>query len=366
MFRKKPFIALIATLFLLSLACSGLPGTGRDSGNGDSGDTSAAPTKQSAGEQGNSPSAPTVESGGEQQGEDSGPSGPETVKAGESFKNGWFQLIVLGWTDFKPTDSVKPDSGNKIISVDITAVNLGKDLHQLVDYGFSVKDSEAREFSDNVYLAAASAAYENRNIFPGQRWTGSFGFQVPKDTSGFTLVMSEDSYNKFDRVLIELDSKPGLIEPPAVIEGEKAPAIHPAGEAVPCGEWSIQAHTTKHVTPGDFYIDLLPSGYEILLAELALENTSSANQTLNEMGMFWLQVPSGRRYGEAFLAEAVSRDEVQGSFLGFSTKIAAGEKIRGWIGFGVPENIADPHLAFWCGVSESNESIEMVDIALPE
>jgi hypothetical protein len=362
MFRKKPLIVLIAGLFLLSLACSSLTGTDKDSGGKDTGGPSSAPTEQSDDKE---PSSEPGKESTEKPRDDSGPSTPDKVKAGESFKNGWFQLVVLGWTDVEPTEMTKPDSGNKLIAIDITAVNLGKDLHQLYEYGFSIKDSESREYDDYVYLDMTSSGYETRNIFPGDRWTGSFGFQVPEDSSGYTLVMNEDSYNKFDRVLIELNSGPGVIEPPASIEGEKAAEVYPAGEAAPCGDLTLQADTTKRTAFNDFYLSLVPSGFELLLTELVIKNTSSSGMTLNEMGMFWLQAPSGRRYGQSFLAEAVGSDEVQGSFFGYDDEIAGGETLRGWMGFGVPEDLADPRLVFWCGRLESDESLVKVDIALP-
>jgi hypothetical protein len=364
MIGKKPLIALMAGLFLLSLACSGITGTSRDSDSEDSGKTSGEPTQRPA--EGEGPSEPEEEgkpTDGEP--EDSGPSGPGTVKVGEVFKNGWFRIVVLGWTDVEPTDMTKPDAGNKIIAVDLTAVNLGKDIHQLYEYNFSVKDSESREYEKSAYLDITSSGYETRNIFPGDRWTGSFGFQVPEDSSGYTLVMKEDSSYNFDRVLVEMDTGPGLIEPPASIEGEQTPDIHPAGEAAPCGDLTVQAEATQHARLGDFYLDMMPPGFEILLAELMIKNTGSSDQALDQSGLFWLQVSSGRRYGESFLAESVGRDEVEGSFFGYDDAIAAGETLRGWKGFGVPEDLAGPWIVFWCGLLESRESMDKVEIALP-
>jgi hypothetical protein len=374
---KRILYVVVSGFFAISLACSISPGSGGKSATESTSNRSGTSTERANNgdggfsnpteKPGSEFSSPTPNSGSgeEQPTEESTVSGPTSAKVGDVFRNGYLRLVVLGWQDVKPTDRVKPEPGNKIIRVDVAAVNLWNGLLECRDSFFTIKDSDAREYTQTVDLASGSSGYTNDYIFPGERMTASFGFQVPQESSGFILVMKEDSYNHLNRVLIDLGSQSGIQEPPATIEGEVPPEIQAADSTASCGKWNIHINAAKIPTVASEYTSMLGSGLKILLTDLTLENTDSSDKSLSVSDMFWLQESSGQRYGQSFIAESISRGQVQGSFFSYGTTATSGEKIRGWIGFDVPASVAAPYLVFWCGVSDSRESVEKVDIALP-
>ncbi len=367
MSQKRILLVLASGFLLLSLACDVFSSIGEKS---NSDDTQAAETNQDAGE---SPSTPTKKTGvnpqttSESEDDRDTPTegAPSTAKVGDVFRNGALRMVVLGWMELEPTKSTKPESGNRFIAVGITAVNLWEDLFTLNTYYFTIKDSESREYSKTVNIDTPGAGYTTKNIFPGDRWTGFFAFEIPVDSTGLVLVMNEDSQNEFDRVLIDLGDEQGIQNPPDSIEGEKPPDLVPAGSMATCGKWNLQVNAVFYPTIDRIYKDMITPGYKIILADLTLENTDSSSQELSPSQIFWLQEPLGLRYGQSFFAEPVTESQVQGKFFSYNAAAAAGEKIRGWIGFDIPENPVNPYLVFWCGYIESYDSVERVTLALP-
>jgi hypothetical protein len=174
MMKKALFLLLIA----LMLACGGVEATKV----GEISPTSTSPPVE----------IPTV--------------GPVTYKTGDIVAIGDYELVVFDVRDLESTDFIKPDEGNKFLSVELSIVNIGRSPLQIMSITqMSVKDERGFNYSRDFKAMTLIDTNIDVELSPNENVRGFVGFQVPLDPGPLTFVFEPGLFTT-GKVFIELES----------------------------------------------------------------------------------------------------------------------------------------------------------------
>jgi hypothetical protein len=367
---KRKTVAVIAILAVLALACTcssmtGLAGTEiagtlssmtEEKTNAKT-DRAASATRE---DQSNSFPFATQDSSGNSESTMEvieTPSGPVNGKVGELVTNGKMRMMVHGWAPVSE-DIQTPEAGKTLMVVDFTILYTGAKTFWFSASNFSIKDSEGRAYQEHSTFLLKGVV-SGATLFKGEKLHTTIQYQIPKTASGLTFVYEGSSYEGFAKIFIPLGETSGVQNAPDTLDGEQTPDIQSAGSMQTCGKWKIQVNDQKYPVMQDYLKNMIPAGWKILALDLSVENGYTNSHNLQSSGSMWLQDGSGRRYIE----EGISRSVIQDNY--FATDdVAAGEKVRGWMGFAIPDKVSLTFV-FWCGGEKSPYAQEKAYIRLP-
>jgi hypothetical protein len=255
---------------------------------------------------------------------------PQSFKVGDPVKIGDSVLVVLGWSELGASDFVKPDEGKKFIGVDLLLVNASKSSAAISSFlQVSLKDNTGQKF--DVDFSASIVAKKDGidgELAPGERVRGTVGFQVPEEAEGLQFVFDASVFGT-GKVFVDLGDSPVANEPPARLEGETEQTASKIGEPVQVGNLIVTVNEVR-VAEGNQFTKP-DAGYQFLVVDVTLENRGADAAQVSSALQMWLKDPTGQRY-KVDLSATVAAD---GSAP--DGELAAGEKLKGQIGYQVPE-----------------------------
>ena len=334
--RKHNFVSLVAlaVLVLVSLACG----------------SSASPTLVAT-------SAPPVDSGSQPQEQPTQAPAPVTqqnYKVGDVVAIGDHVLVVLGWENVPPSDFSKPDEGKKFVAVELIIVNNSQSAMNISTLlQMNMKDDTGQKYdTDFMASTATNSASVDGELAPGEKVRGKVGFQIAENATGLQFVFDASVFGS-GKVFVDLGAEPITVEPPASIAGETQQQTYNIGDVIAIGTTNITVNDVQYPT-GDEY-NKPNSGFKFLIVDLTIENTSATAINVSTLLQMSVKDASGQKFDVDFSASMASGGSSPDG------EIAPGEKLRGQVGFQVPESATGLVFVFDADVWGSGK----VFIALP-
>ncbi len=303
-----PFVAL-AVLMLVSLACG----------------SSVSPTLVAT-------SAPPVDSGSQPQEQPTqAPVTQQTYNVGDVVSIGDHVLVVLGWENIPPSDFSKPDEGKKFVAVELLVVNNSQSSMNISTLlQMSMKDDTGQKYdTDFMASTAINGASVDGELAPGEKVRGKVGFQIADNATGLQFVFDASIWGS-GKVFVDLGAEPVTVEPPTNIAGETQQQTYNVGDVIAMGATNITVNEVTYPT-GDQY-NKPNAGFKFLVVDITIENTSAAAINVSTLLQMSVKDASGQKFGVDFSASMASGGSSPDG------EIAPSEKLRGQVGFQVPEN----------------------------
>ena len=265
---------------------------------------------------------------------------PTAAPANQDFKIGDvihindLNFAVLGWEDVKPGDFAKPDAGKKFIAVELVFVNAGKDSVHISSLAqMKLKDATAQQYdADLMASTALSSKAPEGEIAAGEKLRGKIGFSVPEAVKGLQFVFDASLFSS-GKVFVNLGDAPAMVEAPAELAGEAPQKLYKVGDAIQIGDIVLVVNEVTTSKPSQ--IAKPGAGMRFLVVDVTLENKAAKAANLSSMLQMQLKDASGQVYGVDLMASTTSGGKTPDG------ELAPGEKIKGQIGYQVPEDAKD-------------------------
>lgn len=323
--RRKPFLILISLLIIMSLACGSssepeLVATADQSSN-DQTQEETSPEKQ-------------VE---ESQEEES--ILKDLYSIGDTISINNTTLVVLGWENVEANEFMGPDEGNKFIAVELMIINnseSAKSISTLLQ--MSVKDEKDQKYDVDLFAASSiSGGNLDGELSPGERIRGKVGFQVPENIQTLQFVFDAAFFSS-GKVFVDLGSEPISVEAPSDLTSSTAMETYKIGDLIEINNHTMVVLGWEDIPAGDF---LTPeAGNKFVAVEMFIANNSQDSISISSLLQMTLKDEADRSYDIDFSAASEIKDgSVDGS-------LVPGEKVRGKVGFQVPEESQNLQFVF--------------------
>jgi len=305
-----PFLS-VAILLLVSLACG----------------SSVSPTLVAT-------SAPPVDSGSQEQ-PTQAPAPTSVVqqnyKVGDVIAIGDHVLVVLGWENVPANDFSKPDAGKKFVAVELLIVNNSQSAMSISTLlQMNMKDDTGQKYDvDFMASTAIGSGSVDGELAPGEKVRGKVGFQVAENAQGLQFVFDASVFGT-GKVFVDLGAEPITVEPPADIAGETSQQTYNVGDVIAMGTTTLTVNEV--VYPAGDQFNQPNAGNKFLVVDLTIENKSATAISVSTYLQTSLKDSAGQKYDVDLMASVASGGSSPDG------EIAPGEKLRGQVGFQVPEN----------------------------
>jgi hypothetical protein len=261
----------------------------------------------------------------------SAPESPQTYAVGDIIAIKDVTLVVLGWERPEGDEFSKPKSGQTFVAVDLLLLNTGEAsaaISSLIQ--MALKDGSDQKYTPDLMASTAThASAPDGEIAPGERVRGKVGFEVPQDATGLLFVFDADVFGS-GKVFVALGEQPTALDPPAELAGERPLPTHQLGEAIPAGDLTLMVNAVD-APKGDQFSKPKP-GNRFVVVDLTIENTAQTAAHLSSLAQMSLKDRAGWKYTLDLLATTAAGGSSPDG------ELAAGEKLRGKVGFEVPQD----------------------------
>lgn len=276
---------------------------------------------------------------------------PQTnFQVGDIVSIGDSVLTVLGWENIEPNDFIKPESGNKFIAVELLIVNQDDSPASISSMlQTELKDADARRYQVDLMAAGVTdSGGIDGELAPGERIRGKVPFQVPEGAKSLQFGFDANIFGA-QKITINLPDEPVTMEPPAEIAGEMQQQAFAIGDIVEIGTISLIVNGIKEIPGNDFAKP--EEGKKFLVVDVTVENKSDKTEAISTLLQMSLKDSSGQKYDIDLMAQTASGGtSVDG-------ELAAGEKVRGDVGFQVPADATGLHFEFDASVFGSGKAL---------
>jgi uncharacterized Zn finger protein len=281
---------------------------------------------------------PTTAAAGAEQPTAAAPANQE-FKIGDVIHINDLNFAVLGWEDLKPSDFAKPEAGKKFIAVELVFVNAGKDAVHISSLAqMKLKDDTAQQYDEDLLAStAASSKAPEGEIAAGEKLRGKVGFAVPTEVKGLQFVFDASLFSS-GKVFVNLGDASAMVEAPAELAGEAPQQLYKVGDAIKIGDIVLTVNEVKMPKTSQFAKP--EKGKRFLIVDLTLENKAAKAANLSSMLQMQLKDGSGQAYSVDIMASTATGGKTPDG------ELAPGEKIRGQIGYQVPEDAKDLTFVF--------------------
>ncbi|PKN85752.1 MAG: DUF4352 domain-containing protein [Chloroflexi bacterium HGW-Chloroflexi-8] len=255
----------------------------------------------------------------------------QTYKVGDVISIGDHNLMVLGWEVVPGNDFSSPEEGKKFVAVELLIVNNGStpiSVSTLLQ--MSMKDETGQKY-DTDFMASSVSKNSNLDgeLVSGEKIRGKVGFQIAEEAQGLQFVF-DDSVWGTGKIFVELGDEAITLDPPAELVGESVLQTYNIGDVIELGKTTI---TVNNVTSpvGDQFTKP-DDGYKFLIVDLTIENKGTEAITVSTLLQMAVKDSNSYKYGVDLMASTVSGGTTPDG------EIAPGEKVKGQVGFQVPEN----------------------------
>ena len=258
---------------------------------------------------------------------------PSSFAVGDVIEMGDLTMVVLGWNSPPGDDFTQPETGNQFVAVELLFVNTGSTADSISSLlQMELKDADNRSYDIDMFApSAAGTGSPEGEIAPGERIRGSVGFQTPVDAPGLQFVFDASVFGG-GRIFIDLGDEPIAVEPPAQLAGETGVETFAVGDVIEIGDLGLTVHGVTFPAGDEF--SQPDEGHRFVVVDVAVENRSTAAQTISSLLQMELKDATGQTYDVDLMAEVASG----GTSL--DGELAPGETLRGQVGFQVPTDAA--------------------------
>lgn len=239
------------------------------------------------------------------------------------------ELVVLGWDTVSGDEFTKPQEGRKFVAVDLLLVNQGTDsasVSSMLQMG--LKDDTGQRYDiDLMASVAAGGTTPEGEISPGERLRGKVAFSIPTGATGLEFVFNNSAFGG-EKVFVELGPAPVAVQPPEQLSGETEQKQFSVGDRIEIGDLVMTVNGVASPPGGDF--NKPEEGNRFLVVDLTLENRGAASKAISSLLQMSVKDDQGQKYDVDLMASSASGGTTPDG------DIAAGETIRGQVGFQVP------------------------------
>jgi hypothetical protein len=241
-------------------------------------------------------------------------------------------LVVLGWDQPPGGDFNPPDEGKKYLVVDLMIANQGnKSFNSSPVFQMTLKSPSGQKYNLNGKANAASGSnLPNGEVNPGEVIRGKVGFQVPQDQTDFIFVY-EANLIGLGEVSVDLGSTPLAMDPPQSLNLAKQQEIYQVGDLIEISDLVIQVLGVSYPTGTE--VIRPKEGYKFVAVDVQVENQGSSVQEVTSVVQMYLKDDTGQKYTFHLGAQSVIGGGLP------DDELSPGERIRGQIGFQVPQNV---------------------------
>lgn len=240
-------------------------------------------------------------------------------------------LVVLGWDQPLGGDLNPPDEGKKYLVVDLMLANQGdRSFNSSPVFQMTLKSPSGKKYNLNPKANLASGSNQpNGEINPGEILRGKVGFHVPEDLTNFTFVYEENLLG-FGEVSVNLGSVPISMEPPEDLNLMQSLDVYQFGDPIEISDLIIQALEASYPAGNEFVKP--KQGYKFAAIDIQIENQGDSVKEITSVVQMYIKDETGQKFtfhlgAQSLLDSGLPDDELH-----------PGEKVRGQIGFQVPES----------------------------
>ena len=242
-------------------------------------------------------------------------------------------LIVLGWDNPPGGDFNPPAEGKKYLAVDVLLANQGENSFNISPvFQMTLKDPSGQKYNVNGKANLASGSNTpNGELNPGEIIRGKVGFHVPQDLTNFLFVFEANLWG-LGEVTVDLGSTPIAMEPPGDLNLAHSQQVYKIGDLIEISDLAIQVIQVTYPTGNDYVKP--KEDYKFASVDVQVENLGESPQEITSVVQMYLKDSTGEKFtfhlgAQSIIDSGLPDDELQ-----------PGERIRGQIGFQVPENAA--------------------------
>ena len=242
-------------------------------------------------------------------------------------------LVVLGWDNPPGGDFNPPAEGKKYLAVDVLLANQGENSFNISPvFQMTLKDPSGQKYNVNGKANLASGSNPpNGELNPGEIIRGKVGFHVPQDLTHFIFVFEANLWG-LGEVSVDLGSTPIAMEPPADLNLAHSQQVYKIGDLIEISDLAIQVIQVTYPAGNDFVKP--KEDYKFAAVDVQVENMGDTTQEISSIVQMYLKDSTGEKYtfhlgAQSIVDSGLPDDELQ-----------PGERVRGQIGFQVPENVA--------------------------
>jgi len=241
-------------------------------------------------------------------------------------------LVVLGWDQPPGGDLNPPAEGKKYLVVDLMIANQGKRSFSVTPaFQMTLKHPDGQKYNINGKANLASGMNTpSGEVNPGEVIRGKVGFHVPEQLADFRFVY-EANLIGLGEVSVDLGGTPVAIDPPSDLNLGTQQKIFEIGDLVEISGLVIQVLEVSF--PEGSGIIQPKEDYKFIGVDLQIENQGESVKEITSVVQMYLKDSTGQKYtfhlgAQSIIDSGLPDDELQ-----------PGEKVRGQIGFQVPDNI---------------------------
>ena len=241
-------------------------------------------------------------------------------------------LVVLGWDQPPGGDFNPPDEGKKYLVVDVMLANQGENSFNISPvFQMTLKDPTGQKYNVNGKANLASGSNKpNGELNPGEVIRGKIGFHVPDDLVNFIFVY-EANLIGLGEISVNLGSTPVSMDPPTDLNLAQQQTIYQIGDLIDISNLAIQVLQVSY--PAGNEIVKPKEDNKFVAVDVTIENRGETTQEISSIVQMYLKDSTGQKYtfhlgAQSVIDSGLPDDELQ-----------KGEKIRGQIGYQVPEDI---------------------------
>jgi hypothetical protein len=240
-------------------------------------------------------------------------------------------LVVLGWDQPLGGDLNPPAAGKKYLAVDVLIANQGEHSFNISPaFQMTLKDPSGQKYNVNGKANLASDSNPpNGEINPGEVIRGKVGFHVPEELTNFVFVY-EVNLIGLGEVSVNLGPTPIAMDPPADLNLPQAQELFRVGDQIEISNLIIQVNQVGY--PAGTEIIKPKEGFRFVSVDVEVENQGETTQEITSIVQMYLKDSTGQKYtfhlgAQSVIDSGLPDDELQ-----------PGERIRGQIGFQVPNS----------------------------
>lgn len=240
-------------------------------------------------------------------------------------------LVVLGWDLPLGGLQFPPEEGKKHLAVDVMVANQGEDTFEISPgYQMTLKDPSGQEYYMNTISGYISGSDKpDGEIIPGEIIRGKVGFQVPEDLENFVFIY-ELNRDGWGEISVNLGSTPVTMDPPTTLNLTLQQDIYQIGDLIEISNRVIQVIEVTY--PAGNEIIKPKENYKFVVVDVQIENQGEDTQFINGPFQMYLKDSTGQKYSSDSGAESINNS------VPLIDELQPGERIRGQIGFQVPED----------------------------
>lgn len=269
---------------------------------------------------------------------------PVVTYLGDAVAGNGYALAAIEVEDPAPAGAFyQPEAGKRLVAVRVVVGNASGDQHTVNPLYAVLLDQDG--YTYETELAGRNGQIATADIERGEKIEGWVAFSVEEGAVPAALKYSFGGPFGGDALEASLVPAPeGHTPDVTALASTPEPPEANLGDVAEKYGYSLSAVSVDDpATPTSFYDPI--RGYKLVAVEIAIGN--DADETLNVNPLYVFLVDD-RGYVYAAELGSTQKDQIA------TLELASGEKVKGWVGFSIPEDAVPAVVKFQLGVFSSD------------